>query len=136
MLSMPAAKVLTSESLDRFVSSLAEWGAKTIGTRSLSAPQLRVFVGECERAFVPDHIAAKWHFVLPLISLRTDTMLIQVGDTTSLFAAQIRREEARREALLFNSLIIHPVACAYAVSKIKRSPDPSRGLVYLDGYLS
>jgi hypothetical protein len=133
-LTSSAERVFPSDLTEAFAQAVRSWAAEVESVSGSSTPQVRIYMGGCNRKLAQDNVSQPWHYILGLsIGIRSRASELRV----------LRRNNddgsSDHEAILlpfnFNRLIIHRATYPYSIKSGARSMDPADGLVFLDGYL-
>jgi hypothetical protein len=138
-LTASAESLFTAASLQMIVENLAAWGQAELGTSHVSTPQVRVYIGGCERAVLQDAVMLGWHYMLSLTraerSRKTDRVRIVIPDRTERKGLLFGNCNLVESELKFNRLLVHDTQNAYGIQSVHASMNPLAGTIFLDGYL-
>jgi hypothetical protein len=135
LLTASGEQVFTRAILDDLIDRIDTWATTTLGTFHVSTPQLRVYINGCKRELMCDSIHARWHYVLSLTSEWPRTSWLKMLTETGKDNHHFGIVPLTRSKLLFNQFLVHDVGLAYGVDYSNSTMDPTRGIVFLDGYL-
>jgi hypothetical protein len=132
-LTASAERIFREDSLDFLADRIRSWAADTLQASQTSTPQLRVYVGGCQRTFTRDNVGQPWHYVFWL-STKSGRIKILRHDNASARSSTIGSELFSIQ-MKFNQLLVHSTACLYSIKASSSSMNPCDGLLFLDGYL-
>ncbi len=137
-LTASAETVFSPDSLQRLIESLASWGQNELGCSHVSTPQLRVYVGGCQRSILQDAVMLGWHYMLSLSqphkSGKSERVQVLISNPHNSRNRLLGVCDMMEADLRFNRLIVHDTQNAYGIELHHDCMNPLEATVFLDGY--
>jgi hypothetical protein len=124
--------LFTADARLSLLARLRAWAEKTLGASHVSSPKVRLYAGFCRRELLRDDVRARWHYVLCLSPTGGGNLKVMTDSSTG---SLLKVGKLTTTQLKFNDLLVHEVACPYAVEGRKKTVDPLQSHLFLEGYI-
>jgi hypothetical protein len=137
-LTASAETLFTPDALRNLIETLANWGQNELGCAHVSTPQVRIFIGGCERSVLQDAVMLGWHYMLSLSQpgspAKSERVQILIGNRFDGKNRLLGMCDMLESDLRSNRLIVHDTQDAYGIELHHHCMNPLEATVFLDGY--